>query len=211
MTDNTAPRILHPYPGMAWTEIRAAAVDLAEHGWPVLTGTYQLAQHAGWLGKPNATGLEPVDEFWTSATTTDPAVALEWWSRRPYSVLLACGTGIDALEVPTSHGDRALADLRSTGHLGPIAVTPVGTWLLFVRSESPLLPELTRRAHALLHADGKWVALPPTTQAQRPYRWRISPTAAGWSLPHSMSVQQALVTALDHAPPVRPAAATTTS
>lgn len=214
MTDNhAAARILHPYPGLAWTEIRAAAVELAERGWPVLTGTYQLAPHAGWLGKPGATGLEPVAESWTTAATTDPAIALEWWTRRPYSVLLACGTGIDALEVPASHADVALAGLRSAGHLGPIAVTPFGTWLLFIRSDCPLIPELARRTQALLHASGGWVPLPPTMRAQRPYRWRMSPTAVGWSLPHSMSVQQALIAALDRAPqrPVRPVTTSTRS
>ncbi|MGH3625123.1 MAG: bifunctional DNA primase/polymerase, partial [Sciscionella sp.] len=133
MTKNDeAVRILHPFPGMRWTEIRTAAMDLAEHGWPVLTGTYQLAEHSGWLGKPGAMGLEPVADLWTMAATTDPTVALEWWTRRPYSVLLACGNRVDALEIPATHGECALGHLRASGHLGPIAVTPFGTWLLFV-------------------------------------------------------------------------------
>ncbi len=59
-------------PGLAWTKIRAAAVDLADHGWPILPGTYQLAEHGAWLGKPGAAGLEPAAALWQLATTTDP-------------------------------------------------------------------------------------------------------------------------------------------
>jgi hypothetical protein len=160
-------------PGLAWTEIRAAAVDLARHGWPVLPGTYQLAAHTAWLGKPAAAGVEPIAPLWQLATTTDPDEALEWWTRRPYSVLLACGAKVSAVEVSALHGQRAL-DQHSLLERGPIAATPFGSWLFFVRSDDEQLrPELGGAAHG----NGAWLPLPPTTREGQPYRWKV-PAAA---------------------------------
>lgn len=186
-------------PGLAWTEIRAAAVDLARHGWPVLPGTYQLAERGAWLGKSGAVGLEPAAALWQRATTTDPDVALDWWTRRPYSVLLACGAAVSAVEVPTRHGQRALAQV-SPPERGPVAATPFGSWLFFVRGDNdPLRPELAAHAHAHLHAGGAWLPLPPTARDGLPYRWKVSPSVAGWALPASVDVQRVLVASLSRA------------
>lgn len=183
-------------PGLAWAETRAAAVDLAQHGWAVLPGTYQLATHGAWLGKPDAAGLEPVAALWQLATTTDPDAAMEWRTRRPYAVLLACGAGVDGVEVPAAHGQRALGQL-SPAQRGPVAVTPFGSWLFFVRSgDEPLRPELAANAHAQLHASGAWLPIPPTARDGLPYRWRVPPHTVGWALPASAEVQRVLVASL---------------
>lgn len=183
-------------PGLAWVETRAAAVDLAQHGWPVLPGTYQLAEHGAWLGRPGAARLEPVAALWQLATTTNPDLAMEWWTRRPYSVLLACGAGVDGVEVPAAHGQRALGQL-SPAQRGPVAVTPFGSWLFFVRSDDePLRPELAANAHAQLHASGAWLPIPPTARDGLPYRWRVPPNAVGWALPASAQVERVLVASL---------------
>lgn len=183
-------RLLHPFPGLAWTEIREAAVECARHGWPVVPGTYQLAEHAAWLGKRDAAGLEPIAESWRMATTTDPATALEKWTQRPYSVLLACGA-VEVLEVPAGHGERARPVLAERRLLGPVAVTPSRTWLLFVAHGGTLMSELAERAR--LHEAGGWVPLPPTTCGGIPYRWRVSPGDASWRLPSSAAVQRLLI------------------
>lgn len=191
----TAP-LVPGIPGLAWAETRAVAVDLAQHGWPVLPGTYQLAEHGAWLGRSGAAGLEPVAALWQLATTTNPDVAMEWWTRRPYSVLLACGAGVDGVEVPAAHGHRALAQL-SPAQRGPVAVTPFGSWLFFVRSDDePLRPELAANAHAQLHASGAWLPIPPTARGGLPYRWRVPPSTVGWALPASAEVQRVLVASL---------------
>ncbi|MGH3624765.1 MAG: bifunctional DNA primase/polymerase [Sciscionella sp.] len=183
-------------PGLAWTETRAVAVDLAQHGWPVLPGTYQLAEHGAWLGRSGAAGLDPVAALWQLATTTNPDVAMEWWTRRPYSVLLACGAGVNGLEVPAAHGLRALAQLPPAQR-GPVVVTPFGSWLFFVRSDDePLRPELAANAHAQLHASGAWLPIPPTARDGLPYRWQVPPYAVGWVLPASAEVQRVLVASL---------------
>jgi hypothetical protein len=188
-------------PGLAWTEIRAAAVDLARHRWPVLPGTYQLAAHTVWLGKSGAAGLEPTADMWQVATTTDPDVALEWWTRRPYSVLLACGAGVNAVEVPAILGERTLAQL-SPLERGPVVLTPFGSLLFLVRSgEEPLCPELTANGQVRLHAGGAWLPLPPTAREGQPYRWKVPPPDVGWVLPASAEVQRQLIVSLGR--PVR--------
>lgn len=186
-------------PGLAWTEIRAAAVDLARHGWPVLPGTYQFSVGGAWLGKRGAVGLEPTAPPWQWARKMAPEVALERWTRRPYSVLLACGLGINAVEVPATHGKRTLARLPLLGR-GPVVATPFGSWLFFVRGDSePLCPGLAANAHGQLHANGSWLPLPPTTREGVPYRWVVSPGDVGWVLPASVGVQRVLVASLARA------------
>lgn len=183
-------------PGLAWTEIRAAAIEFASHGWPILPGTYEVGEHGSWLGKPRAVGLEPVADLWQLATTTSPETALDWWTRRPYSVLLACGAGVDAVEVPAAHGRRALMQVSQPDR-GPVAATPFGSWLFFVRSDGdPLHVELAANARAKLHSRGAWLPLPPTGREGVAYRWKVSPAAVGWVLPASTDVQRVLISSL---------------
>jgi len=66
----------HPEPGRILTEIRAAAIEYAEHGWPVQPGTYQVHGSRHWHGKPSSEGLEPVAEHWTRAGSAEPDQAL---------------------------------------------------------------------------------------------------------------------------------------
>lgn len=190
----TLAPLLPVLPGLAWTEIRKAAVDCATHGWPVLPGTYQPSEHAGWLGKPNAVGLEPVAELWSMAATTEPDTAMDWWTRRPYSVLLACGTAISAVEVPSVHGKRALAQMPGQAS-GPVAATPFGSWLFFTApSDASLRPELAH--HACAHGAGSWLPLPPTACEAIPYCWKVPPSQVEWALPTSEAVLRVLVDSL---------------
>lgn len=186
-----AVRLMHPMPGLRWTEFRDAAADYASHGWPVLPGTYQQDGDTTWYGKPGAMGLEPAAATWAMASTTDAAVASEWWTRRPYSVLLACGAAVDAVEVNMDHGSRSRIRLAERGGLGPIVGTPFGRWLLLVRTGGELREELT--ANARLRTRGEWIPLPPSTRAGAPYRWVVHPTECSWTLPDPRWVQESLV------------------
>jgi Bifunctional DNA primase/polymerase, N-terminal len=185
-------QLVHPFPGMTWIEIRTAAVEATTHGWPVLPGTYQLAEHATWLGKAQSLGLEPVDDRWTETATTDPSVAMDRWTARPYSLLLSCGSKVDAIEIPSMLGDPVVRLLRVNNSLGPIATTPFGTWLIFVQSGAPLHPNLASQVGITLHSNSSWVPLPPTNHGQIPYQWQIPPASVEWSLPSSRAVQAAL-------------------
>jgi hypothetical protein len=198
MTDDGGGlRVLHPYPGMAWTEVRAAAVDFAEHGWSVLPGTFTLDGHDGWLGKKSGSvGMEPISDSWTTEATTDTDTVLDMWTRRPYSILLLCGNGVDVLQVPETYVQRGIDQLRRSQQLGPIASTPFGTSLLFVKAGTFIKPEVATEFHGRLLGSGSWVALPPTTHGPLPYRWRISPASVNWVLPSGSGVQQAITGAL---------------
>lgn len=194
-------RLMHPMPGLRWTEYRDAAADYASHGWPVLPGTYQLDGDAEWYGKPGAMGLEPAAATWAVGSTTDAAVALEWWTRRPYSVLMACGAAVDAVEVRSDHGSRSRARLAERGALGPIVATPFGRWLLLVKSGGELREELAAAA-ARLRAQGEWIPLPPSARTGAPYRWVVHPTACSWTLPDPSWVQVSLIDGLAASEPV---------
>jgi hypothetical protein len=187
----TRIRALHPMPGLAWTEIRDEAVAFAGHGWPVLPGTFQVGDDGEWLGKHRAAGLEPVADIWTMASTTDPTVAQDWWTRRPYSVLLACGIMVDAFEVPQHHSELAMERLRTRKALGPVAMTPFGSLLVFART-GVVDADRVLDSEIRWHSDGAWVPLPPTTRSGAPYRWRSAPQESGWCLPATNRVHRAL-------------------
>ncbi|MBA8826438.1 hypothetical protein FHX42_003814 [Saccharopolyspora lacisalsi] len=182
--------LLPVIPGTRWTELRSAAVECARRSWPVLPGTYQLDERDGWWGRPGAAGLRPV------APPIAPDRALDRWTRRPCSVLLACGHSVDAVEVTAEHGGRALERLFGD-RLGPVAASPSGCWFFFVSSNGlPMRTELFERAQVQHHARGCWLPLPPSSRDGLVYSWRVSPSSADWSLPSSAEVQQVLAETL---------------
>lgn len=184
--------LLPVMPGLDWTEIRAAAVRYTKHGWPVLPGTYQFAEHSGWLGKGGSVGLEPVADLWATAIITDPDAAMDQWTQRPYSVLLACGHTVSAVEVPFARGTQALGSLTRSER-GPVVATPSRSCLFLVQaSDEPLQPELAAAANVQLHGPGSWLPLPPTRRHGVPYRWQVTPSATEWALPTSADIQRAL-------------------
>lgn len=109
-------------------------------------------------------------------------------------MLLACGAAADVLEVPAAYGERSWPRITEEVEVGPIAVSPLGTWLLFVRCCGQLQPELA--AETRLHTAGSWVPLPPTTRGNVPYRWRVAPVATDWMLPDAGTVQHTLINSM---------------
>lgn len=185
----------HPEPGRILTEIRDAAVEYVKHGWPIQPGTYQVDGSRYWHGRNHAEGLEPITQSWSGAGIADTDVAQEVWTHRPYSILMACGQVVDAIEVPAALGVRLTHSLRTVDCLPPTVVSPFGTWLLLTSPGVPLHLELGRYPGIDLRRAGTWIALPPTTHGYRPYRWRIHPRAVGWSMPSARGVQQIVVEA----------------
>lgn len=174
-------------PGVAWTQIRNAAVDAARRGWPVVPGEPFLAN--------SDCALCPINADWRDAPITDPGRALAVWTAHPYALLLVCGHGVDVLEVsPAVAG--LLPVLAGRGVEVPVAVVaPFPRRLLYVATGSALLPELAAEG-TTLHALGGYVALPPTTLGQRSARWLRPPPDHGTALPGSDEVQLLLVDAL---------------
>ncbi|MCG8924583.1 bifunctional DNA primase/polymerase [Lentzea sp. DG1S-22] len=182
-------------------ELRAEAVSLAYRGWPVLPGTYPAATENGvtqWAGR---SGLElhgpiPVHRDWVDRIGTSPDQVATWWAGRSYSLLVATGHVVDAIEVGTALGRRAAVALRSIGVPVPIAATPSGRWMFLVKSGSTLNSELANNSDVHHYAKGEYIPLPPTTMAHGVVHWRVKPQVCGWNLPDAHVVQDALVEAV---------------
>lgn len=190
--------------------LRRAAVRFAEHGWDVTPGAcfggarFDCARP----GCPTL-GCHPALDGWEEAATTDFERITAWWRSRPHAVLLPTGRAFDVIEVSAHLGLRVLGAARLYASVigagrgqvrGPVAVTPTGRWMFFVRPGDPLRPELSENLDVVRHGPGSWVPAPPTRLPEGPVRWSVSPDGTSWLLPDSYAVQAMLVDALSAAP-----------
>jgi hypothetical protein len=175
-------------------ELRAEAVGLAWRGWPVLPGTYPAG--AQWAGRENAgtDGPVPVHDDWQDRIGTAADEVATWWTGQPYSLLVATGVVLDAIEVDGELGRKAAAVLRTFGMPAPIVATPTGRWMFLTKTGQPLRSELVN--HVTLHGAGSYVPLPPSPFEHGVVHWRVKPEVCGWRLPESAVVQDALADAI---------------
>jgi Bifunctional DNA primase/polymerase, N-terminal len=176
--------------GLLWqrTVMKRSAQRYADHAWPVIPGAVLIGDRYECGPLCPTVGCHPALDQWRSLAATASDVD-DWWTLRPFSVLLATGLRFDVIEVPASLG-------QSVSHVtvGPVAVTPTGRWMFFVTPGEGLRPELERRLDVVLHGCDSWVPAPPTRTPDGRIRWRVSPAATGWRLPDPYAVQQALLT-----------------
>jgi hypothetical protein len=191
------------------TELRTGAIGFARHGWPVVPGSYPRGSH--WVGMPSsqrtgapARGAVPVHCDWPQLAGCGPERVAELWSGHPFSVLLATGMGLDALDLPAELGRATAIGLRVAGVPVPIAATPTGRWLFPVFGGGALHRELAEHLEVVLYAHGGWVPLPPSPCLLGVVHWRVKPAMCGWELPQLDEVTDAVLAALDE---VRPLAA----
>jgi hypothetical protein len=181
-------------------ELRAQAIGLAYRGWPVLPGTYPAGSQ--WSGgsntaaQDNQAGPSPVHEDWAQRAGATPDEVAEWWNGEAFSVLVATGTVLDAIEVGAELGRRTAAVLRSAGQPVPIAATPQGRWLFLTTAGQPLSRELAAHDDIVAHGVGSWIPLPPTAFEHGIVHWRVRPEVCGWELPAPHVVQNAMLRAL---------------
>ncbi|GAB3296572.1 bifunctional DNA primase/polymerase [Parasphingorhabdus pacifica] len=186
-------------------ELRVQAIGLASRGWPVLPGTYP--EGSRWTGRSGndaahgqaVTGLEPVHLDWQQRLEqdrdTDQVASL--WTERPYNLLVATGTAVEALEIDADWGKRAAGALRSVGAPTPIVATPDGRWYFLTAPGGRLCAELADSGRVRLHSTGSWIPLPPTTYQHGVVHWRAKPETCGWRLPVPEMVQDALCSGMD--------------
>ncbi|TNC21066.1 bifunctional DNA primase/polymerase [Amycolatopsis alkalitolerans] len=177
-------------------ELRAEAIGLACHGWPVLPGTAPATES----GDEAWSGPVPVHGDWADRLDAHPGEIAGWWDGdHPYSLLVATGEVVDAVEVGVELGKRAARLLRATGHPAPIVATPDGRWL-FLSTVADGLPErLAASDQIRWHGQGSWVPLPPTPFHHGVVHWRVKPDVLGWHLPQAAAVHSVLARALDEA------------
>lgn len=175
-------------------ELRVQAIGLASRGWPVLTGTFPTED--GWSDgeKSVVDGPSPVRRDVRESLNTAPEQVASWWSGHPYSLLLATGDAVEALEVSASTGRRAASALRATGTPVPIVASPHGRWYFLTAPGRPLHPDLAGSGLVREHGEGSWVPMPPTIFHHGVVHWRVKPEICGWRLPASQLVQDALHT-----------------
>lgn len=170
-------RATHPMPGQWLTEVRDAAVSYVRHGWPI---------------RPASLTSTAVSEF-CDDEITDVEEALEVWTRAPFPILLACGSFIEAIEVPGLVSRNAIDSLRTAGLLGPIIAAPFGTDYLLASAGQRQSDLDDSDLASRQPAPGERLILPPTAVDSPLHRWRISPTAVGWTLPNLFALQRQLV------------------
>ena len=177
-------------------ELRVQAIGLASRGWPVLPGTYPADSR--WTGRSGteSEGPAPVQADWSERLVRNPDEAASWWSEQPYSLLLATGTTVEALEVDSGLGRRAASVLRAGGFPAPIVSTPDGRWFFLTEGDQSLCEELADTVEVRLHSTGSWVPMPPTTYPQGLVHWRVKPDVCAWRLPRPALVQDALCAGL---------------
>lgn len=177
-------------------ELRAEAIGLAWRGWPVLPGTYPAeSQGAG----QNGTELErpvPAHEDWQDRLGAQPEQVAAWWTGQPYTLLVATGIVLSAVEVGVELGRRAAGVLRSAGVPVPIAATPSGRWLFLTATGQGLSSHLAEHPDVTMHDKGSWIPLPPSPFLHGVAHWRVKPQVCGWRLPDVDIVQGALTEAL---------------
>jgi hypothetical protein len=176
--------------------LRRAALSYAAHGWPVTPGAW-LTGHRFDCGRPGCSimACHPALESWEDTATSAPGPVLQWWRRRPHTVLLATGRLFDALEVPSTLGLRVLGD-GGTHFPGPVAVTAAGRWMFLVRAGQPLRTELDSRQDIVRHGLGSWIPAAPSRMPDGPVRWAVGPERNRWRLPDADLVQALLADAL---------------
>ncbi|WP_130511351.1 bifunctional DNA primase/polymerase [Krasilnikovia cinnamomea] len=204
--------------GVERLRLRRAARRYAAHGWAVTPGACLTGDRfsCGRAGCP-IMGCHPALESWEDDASTDRARVSDWWRHRPYTVLLATGVSFDVVDVPAALGLRALGAARlHAGVLGlehadgrgPVAVTPAGRWMFFVRPGTPLRPELDACLDIVRHGRGSWVPAAPSRMPEGPVHWAVAPDEVHWRLPAAGAVQTMLCDALAslrrRADPARP-------
>ncbi len=141
-------------------------------------------------------GPVPVHSDWQDTIGAHPDQIAAWWTGNPYSVLVATGTVVDAVEVDAELGHRAATLLRQTDRPAPILATPNGKWVFLTSSGDEIPADLAERPGVRWHGAGSWVPLPPTPFQHGVVHWRVKPETWGWRLPHAGAVHGVLVRAL---------------
>lgn len=199
-----------------------AAARYAALGWPVCPGAYQPVQGGGAglarscscdrLGCPSPAS-HPVSPAWQSMATADARRLARWWAAMPAAnVILATGRVFDVLDVPAPAGLLALSMMERAGtRPGPVAMSPGGRALFFVRSRGAphdesewwschldCLPEEVADVAGLRwHCRDSYVMAPPSAGASGARaRWLLAP-APGRALPDAVRLLEILADACE--------------
>lgn len=155
-----------------WRLLTAAHAAIRRK-WPIVPGTYLDSDYT-WRGRDDTTKLCPIDDAWRTRPVTDEEEANEIWGQTPYGVLLVCGH-IIVLDLPEDM--RPLLEaFQTAGPLVPVAHGGNPRRFLMLATGSTELDSDLAHAGVRVHAEGTWVALPPTClDVAMEQRWWTAP------------------------------------
>ncbi len=172
--------------------LRWAAFEAVCRGWAVVPGGFGT-------DSDGVAEVRPLLANGDATPVTDPDHAGSIWGRQASGVLLVCGRGIDALDVPFRVSEL-LPALAGADLTVPVAtVLAPSRWVLVVATGSGTLRDDLAAASVCLRGKGQWVALPPTAVGGHPpLRWRVPPLDDGTSSAPAIAdeVQRVLAEAL---------------
>ncbi|KEI43704.1 bifunctional DNA primase/polymerase [Saccharopolyspora rectivirgula] len=174
-------------------QLRVQAINYASRGWPAFPGTYPDGEK--WIGG-DSEGLAPVRQDWQELIGSTLDEVASWWSEKPYGVLVATGTAVNAIEVGPDLGHQAAKVLRKLDTPVPIVATPDRRWYFLTAEEAQLRPELAEISGVRVHGAGSWIPMPPTAFPQGTVHWRVKPEVCDWQLPSPAFVQEVLCAGL---------------
>lgn len=153
--------------------------------------------HPGALDTGPVSPLNPPSNLADYALTSEQDIRTRW-GLHPYSVLMPTGITCDVIELPSITAHRIWAEGSIAALHAPAAQLEASPGsaetkssgddaVMFVVTQtgetipSDTLDELARN-RIVLHRNGSWVPLPPTSVGGRPMRWLLKPQQCGWQL-----------------------------
>ncbi|MFI9383389.1 bifunctional DNA primase/polymerase [Kutzneria sp. NPDC052558] len=163
------------------TRLRAAAVEYAAHGWPVVPvsffdGRSYTCVQADCVEET----MHPVWRLWPDRASADPKVVAAWLGMLTLSVAVRTGVVFDVVSMPEAAATRVQAALAERHTATPVAVwRERGRRLFWVEPGLPWRPVLGR-LDARVSAENGWVPVPPTPTRHGPVQWAVEPAQTGW-------------------------------
>ncbi len=193
-----------------------AARDYARHGWPVLPGAWWSEEagrhvcdipgcvsgglHPGALAAGPVSPLIPPANLCDFALTNDQDIRSRW-RENPYAILMPTGITCDVMELSAAAADAiwtngSITSLHSpAATLSAVTDTPHKAESVFIFTQtgeaisSDTLDELARH-RVVLHREGSWVPLPPSTVSGQTTRWIVAPQHCNWQTPPLAQLSQ---------------------
>lgn len=197
------------WPAARWraqAAVRAAALDAAGRGWPVVPGARLVKGEGGPCscgdidcpvpgGHPDDPPLE--------AATTDARMVGWWWEQRTPGapVVVATGARVCAVSLPDDAGVRLLDQCAAAGvEHGPVLAAGDRYVLLVapytLEELGGLLAERGSVPSSLrYHGPGGYLVLPPARTGDGPVSWVCPPPAGACTLPEVGTILSGLIAA----------------
>lgn len=176
---------------------RGAALEYAEHGWPVLPGSAWNGRRYQVPGTNKTTdGVRPTVP--RNYATTHAGTITGWWSaddKLVPTVLLRSGLAFDVLSVARSLAEIALQHPAFHNNAGPVVFRPDQGRAYFIVTPGEIPPSGFggEPGEITLLESGSWILVPPArTGPGVNVVWRVMPKSIEWKVARSDVVRDVL-------------------